>query len=138
MKYIIFILLLVCMSLSSDVTYGNKKLSNVIRVYDGDTFFATILSWPSIIGDTIGIRIYGIDTPEIKGTPDSIKAIAVKAKELTTSMIMSGKPVTLKNIRRDKYFRIVAEVWVGKVSIADTLIKSGLARLYFGGTKEEW
>lgn len=139
---------IVCLLLSlyshagEEKTYGDKRLSSVVRVYDGDTFYGTIRTWPGIIGDTIGIRINGVDTPEMRGVPDSIKALAVKARELTESMVMSGKWVTLKNIRRDKYFRILADVWVGgKVtgkSVAEELIKAGLAKPYDGGTKEGW
>jgi endonuclease YncB( thermonuclease family) len=110
----------------------------VVRVYDGDTFYGIVKTWPGIIGDTVGIRIYGIDTPEMKGVPDSVKDLALKAKALTGSLLLSGKRVTLKNMRRDKYFRILADVWVGNINVADTLIKAGLARPYSGGTKEEW
>lgn len=116
--------------------YGNSHLSYVVRVYDGDTFYGHIRSWPDIAGDTIGIRIYGIDTPEMRGVSDSIKILAIKAKELTESLVMSGKRVRLKNMRRGKYFRIVAEVWVGKKNVAEELIKAGLAKPYTGKEKK--
>lgn len=43
-------------------TYGDVKVSRVTTVYDGDTFTATIDSWPGIAGKSIGIRISGMDT----------------------------------------------------------------------------
>lgn len=124
---------------AGDKTYGTAVVDKVISVYDGDTFNANLSnSYPKIIRDTIGIRIYGMDTPEMKDKRPEIKEMAVKAKELTSSLLYSGKIVRLKNMRRDKYFRINAEVWVGDICIADTLIKSGLAKPYFGDTKIEW
>ena len=47
--------------------YGTIEISNVVRVYDGDTFFVNVDSWPDVIGRKIGIRVNGIDTPEIRG-----------------------------------------------------------------------
>jgi hypothetical protein len=38
-------------------TYGDVKVSRVTTIYNGDTFTATIDSWPGIAGKNIGIRI---------------------------------------------------------------------------------
>ena len=53
--------------LSAPKEYGNAVVSEVRSVYDGDTFKASIDSWPPIIGKSIGIRVAGIDTPEMRG-----------------------------------------------------------------------
>lgn len=112
----------------------------VNRVYDGDTFYADILGWPDIIGQDIGIRINGIDTPEIRGAGCLRESqLAVTAKHYVSTHLMSGNPVELRNMQRGKYFRIVADVYVGGVSMADLLIRQGLAVPYDGGTKtHDW
>lgn len=48
-------------------TYGDVKVSRVTSIYDGDTFTATIDGWLGIAGKNIGVRISGIDTPEMRG-----------------------------------------------------------------------
>jgi len=137
-----FILCVHCL-FSADKTYGNIRVSNITKIYDGDTITVNIKKYPPIIGEDIGVRIYGCDTPEIKSKTELEKQQAIKAKEFTSSLISQAKYIELRNIRRDKYFRILAEVWVyipkeGWKNISEELIKNGLAKPYFGGTKEEW
>lgn len=47
---------------STNQTLG---VDSIIRVYDGDTFYANLFSIPDIFGKNIGIRLYGVDTPEL-------------------------------------------------------------------------
>ena len=109
-----------------------------MSVYDGDTFTAAITTYPAIVGDKIDIRVSGIDTPEIKGESESERTLAQKAKAETNNMLTSGKIVELRNMRRDKYFRILAEVYIDGESLSQTLINKGLAVPYEGGTKVSW
>lgn len=137
----IFCVCLVCLitlSFSAEKNYGNKKVSRVVSVYDGDTFDADIDSWPTIIGKSVSIRVNGIDCAEMKGSDSLSKIKAVAAKSLAKSLLNSGKTVTLKNMMRDKYFRIDADVYIGTTNLADTLLKLGLAKPYTGGTKDDW
>ena len=53
-------------------------------------------------------------------------------------MLRNGKTIELKNLKRGKYFRVVADVYVDGVSLADRLIKAGHGRPYDGGTKVSW
>lgn len=119
-------------------TYGDVKVSRVTTIYDGDTFTATIDSWPGIAGKNIGIRIYGIDTPELRGKCKREIDLARLAKQKAVSMIRSAKAIELKRMRRDKYFRIDAEVMADGKSIAQALISAGLASPYTGGKKASW
>ena len=43
-----------------------------------------------------------------------------------------------KNVKRGKYFRILADVYADGVSVADELIKNDFAVKYDGGTKIDW
>ena len=43
--------------------------------------------------------------------------------------------MTLKNMEREKYFRVVADVIVDGENLADVLIEAGIALKYDGGKK---
>lgn len=119
-------------------TFGDVVVSRVTTIYDGDSFSATIDSWPEIAGKNIPIRIYGIDTPEMRGQCKREIQLARMAKKATVAMIRSAKVIELKRMRRDKYFRIDADVFADGESVGDHLIKAGLAKPYFGSKKSSW
>lgn len=122
----------------NSITYPDAVISRVTSVYDGDTFRGDIEGYPRIVGYRMAIRINGIDTPEIKSHCPYEKQMALKAKALTKSMLMSGKRIELRNIRRGKYFRLLADVYVDGQSVSKQLIASGLAVEYHGKTKMNW
>ena len=115
--------------------YGSVVISEVTSVYDGDTFRANIPDYPQLIGKNIGIRINGIDTPEIKGKCEQEKQLALKAKQFIVKMLSNAKMVELRNLQRGKYFRIVADVYADEVNVGDELVKESLAVIYYGGKK---
>lgn len=118
--------------------YGSIRIYDVRSVYDGDTFKVTIPGWPKIIGDTIGIRISGIDTPERIGTSEDIKMLAAEARQAAIDLLEDADIIELRNMRRGKYFRIVADVYVDDELFADILIDKKLAKPYDGGTRPTW
>ena len=52
--------------------------------------------------------------------------------------LREGKVIELRNMKRGKYFRIVAEVWIDGKSQGEELIELGLAKAYDGGKKVRW
>jgi endonuclease YncB( thermonuclease family) len=114
------------------------SVEKVTSIYDGDTFRANIKGYPKIIGYRMSIRINAIDTPELKGKCLKEKQLARAAKQLTVSLLRSAKYIELKNPKRGKYFRIIADVYADDISIANELIKNNLAVPYHGGTKIDW
>jgi endonuclease YncB( thermonuclease family) len=44
----------------------------------------------------------------------------------------------LKNIKRGKYFRLIADVYVDGVSLGEQLIKQGHAVKFIGKAKKAW
>lgn len=128
----------VCFAAADDETYGNVTVTEITSIYDGDTFRATIADWPPIVGNRIAVRVKGIDTPELKGRCEQEKALARKAKQATVNMIRSGRKIELRNLQRDKYFRLLADVFVDDKNLAAMLTAQGLARTYHGGTKSSW
>ena len=136
MKSIVLSLLLVTGSCFAE-NYGDINNVKVDSVYDGDTFTITIPKWPKLAGEKIGIRVLGVDTPEMHGACPEEIALAHKAKEFTVAFLNSG-PITLKNTGRDKYFRIDADVYVNGKSLSQELIVAKLGYSYDGGTKSKW
>ena len=118
-------------------TYGNL-VCGFVKNYDGDTITVNIPDVHPIIGKHISVRINGIDTPELRGTTGEIKEKARTAKRMVTNLCKKAKILELRNIKRGKYFRIVADVYVDEKCLADTLIKNGLAKPYDGGKKPQW
>ncbi len=93
MKYL-FLSLLIITSLTVQAkpkNYGSAVISEVRSIYDGDTFKATIEGWPPIIGEAVGIRVNGVDTPEIRTKCDQEKLLARKAKKHAVAILREGK-----------------------------------------------
>jgi len=139
MKNFIVICLILSFSVfAEDKIYGDAVVSEVTSIYDGDTFRCTIKGYPPIIGERIGIRVAGIDCPEMRDKRQSIKDLARQAKQYTVKRLREGKEIKLVNMRRGKYFRIVADVIIDGKNLSQELIEAGLAKPYDGGTKEKW
>ena len=115
----------------------DKSKVAVVSVYDGDTFRCDVDGWPPIIGENIGIRINGIDTPEMNDSRPRVKILAKKARDYARQRLGNGD-VELKNIKRGKYFRIVADVYVDGSNLGDELLRQKLAKQYDGGKKPKW
>lgn len=138
MKHLVFVLLL-CPALVLAKDYGHIRINEITSIYDGDTFRVIIDGWPGLLGDNIGVRVNGIDTPEIRGKCDQEKQLAIEARELTKATLSSAHSVTLKNMSRGKYFRIVADVYADDKNLTEVLIAAGLGVAYDGGTKiKDW
>jgi endonuclease YncB( thermonuclease family) len=118
---------------------GFKDVQNVVvkRVYDGDTFFVDIVNYPDLVGKDIAVRIYGIDTAEMRGGTPEIKAKAKLAKEYLKMILRNAKNIELRNVKRGKYFRIVADVYADGNNVAEMMLKAGMAVRYYGGKKGE-
>jgi endonuclease YncB( thermonuclease family) len=130
---------------------------SVDRVYDGDTFTATFVKNSNVdfldqaesccdnssIKDLlklslckVPIRIRGIDTPEIRGTPEDVKTLAVAARERLKSLLLpKGTAVFISDVGRCKYFRYVATVWIKPpgasvlTNVGDVLVAEGHAKV---------
>ena len=138
-----FLLTLLLTSITTNISaktnnYGNATVAEVTSIYDGDTFRANIIGFPTIVGEHMSIRINGIDTPELRGKCPREKAQAKLAKQFTVKHLRSAKRITLKNIKRGKYFRLIADVYVDGVNLAEQLIKNNHAVEYQGKTKKNW
>lgn len=117
MKKLLLIYMVLSISLFAFETTENNINNNilynivVIRIYDGDTFFVNIPDVHWLIGSNISVRIRGIDTPEIRGGTEETKELARKSRDALIKLF-EGRKITLYNLNRDKYFRILADVAV--------------------------
>ncbi|HOP06303.1 MAG TPA: thermonuclease family protein [candidate division Zixibacteria bacterium] len=123
--------LLVCLTLAgislAARNYGDVDHVHVDEIVDGDTFKVTVPDWPSIIGDSIKVRVAGINCAELRAKlPDSLH-LAQQATEFTRSFLGQAHEVSLRNIGRGGFFRIIADVYVDGVNLGDTLVHVGLA-----------
>lgn len=108
----------------------------VIKVYDGDTI--TIASKMPYKGSPVyrfSVRLNGIDTPEMKGGDEDEKKIAHMAKEFVENMVMN-KWVELKNVKNEKYGRLLADVYIDNVHLNAVLVEKRYAVAYDGGKKQ--
>ena len=119
-----------------DDDYCFRKV-NVVRIYDGDTVFVNINMGLNLTMNDISIRLFGINTPEVRGIerPDGLKS-----KDALISYINERKIIlyTIKNKsnendKHDKYGRLLG-VLVDKETGENynlKLLENGFAKPYF-------
>lgn len=107
----------------------------VVEVYDGDSIFIDLPGQHPLFGKRMGVRILGIDTPEVKTKDSCEKKKGIEAKDFLTQIIASAKRIDIVDAQKDKYFRILGTVKADGLSVADELIKQRLAYPYFGEKK---
>jgi len=137
-KLILMTLLFSPLTQAVEKTYGDVTITEVGTIYDGDTFYVTIHDWPKIVGEHIAVRVNGVDTPEMKGECKKEIKLARDAKRFTVEFLRNAKSIELKNMARDKYFRIDADVYADGKNLAEELIRNGLGYEYHGATKKNW
>jgi len=139
MKYLVVLFMFTASSgVAANKRFDDVVVSEVTSIYDADTFRVNIDSWPDIIGSRMSVRVLGVDAPEIRGKCDSEKKAARLAKKFTVGFLRDGAKIELRNIQRGKYFRILAEVYVDGINLAEGLIKAKHARPYEGGKRMGW
>lgn len=107
----------------------------VIKVYDGDTItIASKLPFADSPLYRLSVRLDGIDTPEIKSKSEDEKTCAKESRDELAALILN-KQIQLKNIKTEKYGRILADVYFGEININQWLIEKRMAVKYDGGTK---
>ena len=114
---------------------GKNKKCKVLQVYDGDTItIASKMPWDSSPFFRFSVRLNGIDCPEMKTHNESEKTLAVMAKNRVIELIYKKK-VVLKDVKMEKYGRLLANVYYNNTCINELLVKERLALKYDGGKK---
>lgn len=114
--------------------------AKITRVVDGDTVIANI---DLGIGTWINgerLRLYGIDTPEVRGVEDRAPGLA--ATEALRGMVeeCGGEVIIRTHLdEKGKFGRLLAEIWDGREGMSGapsfnaTLLALGHATEYLGG-----
>ena len=106
------LLLCGCSTHQSEQRYPDVKVSRLLRVIDGDTFRCDIDEHSAIAGKNISIRLRGINTPELKSRNPEERKSANLEKQRLSDLLNNARVIELRNIDRDKYFRIDADVYI--------------------------
>ena len=88
----------------------------VVSVYDGDTITVRTT-------ETIKIRLYGIDSPELK------QPFGQASKQAMSGLVF-GKKVTVKPDKKELYGRTIARVEVDGRDVSTTMAETGMAHWY--------
>jgi endonuclease YncB( thermonuclease family) len=105
----------------------------VIRVSDGDTFTGLDAE-----NRQVKVRLHGIDAPEAKQPFGNVSKQAL-------SDLIAGKTVSVEEVDRDRYGRVVGRVTVGGKLVNAEQVRAGMAWRYvqfdrrneFGALEEE-
>lgn len=144
MKKIIAIALL-CVSTLAAATFTVALTTpytwQVVRVIDGDTVVVKTPWIPPELGDTMSIRIYGIDTPEKswRAKCDAERALSAEATQFVIELLENNS-YEIVLVKWDKFGgRILGDFIIDGARMADLLLEQGLAQPYTGsGTKPTW
>ena len=139
---IIFLGLIFCPGLAAKAACehdeNNFRCVKYLENRDGDTFKVDIPGVHPLLGKKIPVRVAGVDTPE---TSEGEKCAREKANEIGKEIgriLKEAKRIDLENVRRGKYFRIVADVKFDGKSLGEYILKKGFGRRYDGKGKEEF
>lgn len=105
--------------------------------HDGDTCLISLNDrfLPPVFGQRIPVRLYGINTWEIRGRCPEEITLARQARDFLKGKLAKGVRVDLVNPQRDKYFRLLGYLVVDGENTSEALLKAGHAQPYYGGTK---
>ena len=107
-------------------------------MYDGDTItIVSKLPYDASPLYRFPVRLAGIDTAEIKGKTERERELAQEAKSALQKLILN-KVVALKNLKTEKYGRVLADVYLGDLHLNQWLLDNKYAVQYSGGTKTNW
>lgn len=110
----------------------------VCKVYDGDS---VTLAWLNTIGVKVRLscRIDGIDTPELKGSSDDEKKLALLAKKRLADAV-DGQFVSIVHPSQEKYGRVLCDLSTDKhISVKEYMLGDPrICRPYDGGKKQDW
>ena len=98
--------------------------AKIVKVYDGDTVTAEIdLGFKIKVTETI--RLYGLNTPEVRGEerPDGL----ISRDKLRERILDKNVVIKTMKDKKGKYGRYIAEIYLEAENINEWLITEGLA-----------
>jgi micrococcal nuclease len=116
--------MLTCLAVTATATARSELAGTVVNVVDGDTIHVRVA------GRVEKVRYIGVDTPEVH---HPTKGEQPGGREATAQnrALVGGRPVRLElDVQeRDRYGRLLADVWVGEVMVNAELVRRGYAQV---------
>ena len=103
--------------------------ATITDVYDGDTVTADVDLGFYMIQKKVKIRLYGIDTPELRAKEPELRLAAQNARDALRKHVLK-QPVVLRCYGKGKYGRWLCEIFIGDINVNQWLIEKGLAKPY--------
>lgn len=113
---------------------GKTKKAKIIDVYDGDT--CTIAMWVGLQKYSFKLRLFGIDTPELRTKNLEEKEAGLKARDYLISLILNKKVKIVFADKEEKFGRLLGTIYLNGININEKMIKDGHGKEYFGGKKD--
>jgi len=119
----------------TDIFIPQIRFAKVIKVYDGDTItVAAKLPFDDSPIYRFSVRLRNIDSPEIKGESDKECQLAIESRDALHKLIF-GKIIELRNNGKEKYGRLLADIYYCDVHVNKWMVDKGYAVKYDGGKK---
>jgi micrococcal nuclease len=134
MNKILSFILLITLSCQS---YANSFNAKYIKNYDGDTITVDLNCDTDFFCKDVKVRLFGLDTPEIRTKDKCEKAKGYKAKQFVKDRLSNASNIELKDCAKGKYFRLVCNIIYDGKNLSKELLRANLAYSYFGGTKQK-
>jgi micrococcal nuclease len=122
------------------------------HAYDGDTVWLVVdrgEGWSS----KGKYRLFGVDTPEIRGVSDEEKVYGLEARDFVNMTLAANGDFVISTHKGKSKYDWLVEIFIAQdvngqlfadesdecfVSLTDYVIESGHGVPYFGGTKQPW
>lgn len=109
--------------------------AKIVKVVDGDTVDA-VVDLGFTVSVKVRLRLYGIDTPELKGISTDQKTLARSARDYLEGAVLNEQ-VEIETVKTlDKYGRWLATIFLfGEINVNKMMVEEGLAVEYYGAKK---
>jgi len=125
-----------CFTIKPWTFIGQTRKAKVIEIYDGDS--CTIAMWVGFQRYSFKLRLFGIDTPELRTKNAAEKEAGYKAKEYLVGLILGKKVKIVFADKEEKFGRLLGTIYLNGKNINQMMVTAGHAKEYFGGKKEEY
>jgi micrococcal nuclease len=115
--------------------YGDFHEAELVDCYDGDTCKFNLPNVHPLLGANINVRLLGIDAPEIKTKCQEERHFGLSARDALRQLLHNASKISLKNTQRDKYFRILADIYADNLNVQRALLDRQLVVPYDGKKK---
>ena len=135
--FIVFFILFIPLSSLAKIELRQQK---ELFCYDGDTCYVNVWYLDNPIPKQEKIRLLKLDTPEIsKPKCEKERELAYKARDFINNLIINSKEIIIiTNYDRGSYGRILAEIEIDRLNVAELLVKNNLGVVYDKNNKKNW